>query len=272
MQSKELEDYANCCRTFAEKYEVSSLPAMREVERSVLGCDYGGTSWTTTDQAQQIIRLLKLGSGDHLLDIGAGSGWPGLYLASESGCEVTLLDMPVNALQKASERAEIDGIGERVGAVAASGAALPFANASFDFISHSDVMCCLPDKVEMLNECRRVATKGAQMLFSVIAIPEDLDKQDYERVITVGPPFVEAPGTYPEILDRTGWEIDDRFDVTDDHRSSLRKLVEACETSTELSDAIGSDVVRQTREHRLEQIALIDAGLMKRDVYVVSAI
>lgn len=28
-------------------YELSRLPAMRRVEESVLGCDYGGTSWTT---------------------------------------------------------------------------------------------------------------------------------------------------------------------------------------------------------------------------------
>lgn len=272
MQSGKLEDYVNCCQAFAEKYELSNLPAMREVERTVLGCDYGGTSWTTIAQAQQIIEVLKLAPGVHLLDVGAGSGWPGLFLANESGCDVTLLDMPVNALVKASARATNDGIANRVGTVAASGTALPFASDAFDYISHSDVLCCLPEKVEMLSECRRVSTSGGQMLFSVIALAENLDMKDYDRVIAAGPPFVEAPGTYAEIIARTGWEISDRFDVTDDHRESLRKLVEACKTNAAMSDAIGTDAVEQTSRHRREQIAVIDAGLMKRDVYVVRAV
>ena len=262
----------NCCQAFAEKYELSNLPAMHEVERTVLGCDYGGTSWTTLAQAQQIIGLLNLAPGDHLLDVGAGSGWPGLFLASESGCDVTLLDMPVNALVKACARATNDGIEQQVGAIAASGTALPFASDVFSYISHSDVLCCLPEKIEMLRECRRVSTSGGQMLFSVIALAENLDMKDYDRVIAVGPPFVETPGSYPEILDHTGWEISDRFDVTDDHLESLRKLVEACETNAAMSEAIGTDAVEHTSRHRREQIAVIDAGLMKRDVYVVRAV
>ncbi len=133
--------FDDCCLAFAASYEVSNLPAMREVERSVLGCDYGGTSWTTSAQAAQIVDLLELRPGLHVLDIGAGSGWPGLYLADTSGCDVTLLDLPVNALAKARDRAQSDGIEDRVITVAASGAALPFADSSFEAISNSDVLC-----------------------------------------------------------------------------------------------------------------------------------
>jgi hypothetical protein len=81
----------DCCRAFADSYEISSLPAMQAIERTVLGCDYGGTSWTTAEQVQLTVRKLRLGKGDHVLDIGAGSGWPGLFLATQSGCGVTLL-------------------------------------------------------------------------------------------------------------------------------------------------------------------------------------
>jgi hypothetical protein len=30
---------------FAEEYRLAQSPIMREVERAVLGCDYGATSW-----------------------------------------------------------------------------------------------------------------------------------------------------------------------------------------------------------------------------------
>ena len=86
---------------FAVTYERSRLPAVRELERNVLGCDYGGTSWTTRAQADHIAESLELRPGMQLLEVGAGSGWPGLLLGSMTGCNVTLLDMPLNALNKA---------------------------------------------------------------------------------------------------------------------------------------------------------------------------
>lgn len=271
MPAKNDMQYDDCCQAFAASYEVSNLPAMREVERKVLGCDYGGTSWTTTAQAAQITELLDLQPGLHVLDIGAGSGWPGLYLADTSGCDVTLLDLPANALAKARERARSDGIDDRVIAVVASGAALPFADSSFEAISHSDVLCCLPEKVEMLKECRRVASAGANMLFSVIAIAPQLGDDDRHRAIEAGPPFVDAPNGYAESLAECGWLVIERFDATSDHRNSLCELVKAFETSSALSETLGQDVVKDAREHRLDQIAVIDAGLLVREIFFATA-
>jgi ubiquinone/menaquinone biosynthesis C-methylase UbiE len=271
MQSRRLEDFADCCAAFADSYAVSNLAGMREVERSVLGCDYGGTSWTTRDQARQIIDLLALDSDAHLLDIGAGSGWPGLLLATESGCEVTLLDLPVTALRLAGARARSDRISERVHLVAGSGGALPIATGAFERISHSDVLCCLPDKVDVLGECRRVAVAGASMLFSVIAVADGISAEDARRVTAAGPPFVDAPASYTEMLVQTGWKVLRRIDATEDHIDSLQKLVTACENSEALLDALGADGVEQTRAHRLEQLEIIRAGLMVREIYLVSA-
>lgn len=257
----------DCCLVFAESYEVSNLPAMRAIERSVLGCDYGGTSWTTIDQAAQIIDLLDLQPGRHVLDIGAGSGWPGLYLADSSGCDVTLLDLPLNALGKARQRACDDGIESRVNAVVASGAAMPFKDACFDSVSHSDVLCCLPEKTGMLMECRRVAGNAAKMLFSVIAIPMDLSGEQRQRAIDSGPPFVAAENDYAEMLEECGWNLLQRIDATAEYRESLCTLVAALDNDEALSDALGSDAIRVARIHRQEQIAVIDAGYLVREIF-----
>src|SRR5215468_3403201 len=90
---------------FERTYALGRAAAVRALERCVLGCDYGGTSWTTREEADRMIGRLALRSGVRLLDVGAGSGWPGLYLARSSGCEVTLADMPLAGLRVASERA-----------------------------------------------------------------------------------------------------------------------------------------------------------------------
>ena len=75
---------------FERDYEIAQMPLMREIERRVRGSDYGATSWATREQGQESVRRLSLTHGLRLLDIGADSGWPLLFLATLSGCGLCL--------------------------------------------------------------------------------------------------------------------------------------------------------------------------------------
>ena len=110
-----------CCTT-AEKnqkkrfeviYERGQLPVIMDIERIVFGSDYGANSWTTAQQVEDLCKLLALDPGDSLLDIGSGTGWPGLYIADQSGCEITLVDIPLSALKIALDRALSDNLERR---------------------------------------------------------------------------------------------------------------------------------------------------------------
>jgi len=267
------QSYVDCDQhcDFAGSYERSQLPAIRELERNVLGCDYGGTSWTTRAQADHIAESLQLRPGMHLLEVGAGSGWPGLLLGSMTGCNVTLLDIPLNALYQAVERAAEDRISEQIRAIAGSGTALPFESACFDRLSHSDVLCCLPEKLEMLQECRRVATEGARMHFSVILPAQNISPSAYQEALDVGPPFVDAPDGYEPLLQESGWHIVNWIDVSSEYQQTLQKLVDSLTSNTpELQEAFGDEFVSQ-RHRREEQVALIGRGILQREVFVTSA-
>ncbi|NQU72558.1 MAG: class I SAM-dependent methyltransferase, partial [Rhodospirillales bacterium] len=132
---------------FSKRYEHVQSDLMQSIERSVCGCDYGATSWTTVDEARRIEKMLALKPGKRLLDVGSGSGWPGILLAKETGCDMVMSDLPLTGLQVAMARTDVDGIAEACHATVADGAALPFQSGSFDAIIHSDVLCCLPDKL-----------------------------------------------------------------------------------------------------------------------------
>ena len=67
-------------RRFEEAYDRSVSAVMQKIERRVCGCDYGGNSWTTREQADGLASLLDLGVGTQLVDLGSGTGWPSLYL------------------------------------------------------------------------------------------------------------------------------------------------------------------------------------------------
>jgi hypothetical protein len=63
----------SCC-DFAGSYDLSRLPEIKKLEQAALGCDYGGTSWTTRQQVDAILESLQLDSTKRLLDIGSGAG------------------------------------------------------------------------------------------------------------------------------------------------------------------------------------------------------
>ncbi len=209
-------------RRFGKDAEFARSIVMRDVERSVCGCDYGSTSWTTRWEAERIAQLLGLGPTVKLLDVGAGSGWPGLYLAHRTRCDVVLVDLPFASLRVALERAAADRLSERCGVVVADAAALPFTDASFHALSHSDVLCCAPDKLAILRGCRRVARTGATMVFTVIALTTPLTEVERGIAIECGPPFVDAPDDYAVLLDQSGWLLQERTDLTAAFLQSMR--------------------------------------------------
>lgn len=67
------------------------------------GCDYSTTGYTTRQEAHRMAMLLDLQSSDRLLDVGAGSGWPGLHFSQETGCDVVLVDLPIDRLSDERE-------------------------------------------------------------------------------------------------------------------------------------------------------------------------
>lgn len=128
-------------RHFTERYRIGPAEVSRQIELAVIGGDWGANGYTTMAQAGLLARKLGLRPGVRLLDLGAGRGWPGLYLAAATGCQAVLADVPIEGLRAAAARARRERLAGRAGQVAASARALPFAAAAFDAIVHTDVLC-----------------------------------------------------------------------------------------------------------------------------------
>jgi SAM-dependent methyltransferase len=257
---------------FARDYELGRAGVLRELECCVLGCDYGGTSWTTRAEASRIGELLELRSGDKLLDVGAGSGWPALFLAQATGCDATLVDLPLTGLRVAAERAVTDGLVQRCRVVVADGAALPFNDGSFDAVSHSDVLCCLPEKLATLQACRRVARAGAKMAFSVIAPASSLSASELEIAIASGPAFVDVSGGYDLMLRQSGWQPLTTFDVTAEFAERLRMSITGMSARAEaITDVVGASEFAERMKRRQDTLAAVDRTVLKREIFVALA-
>ena len=133
---------SNSLELFADWYRrKGQAGALRLIEREVFGTSVGVNSYTTVAQADALAGALRLGPGKRLLDIGAGSGWPGLYLAKKTGCEVVLTDLPPDAIRNAVAQASKQGVHGRSSFALASGTHLPFRPRTFDATAHTDVLC-----------------------------------------------------------------------------------------------------------------------------------
>ena len=134
-------DERSACALFSERYATPSAAVSHDIERRVIGAVWGVNGYTTLEQADEIGRLLHLGPGRRLLDVGTGRGWPGLHLAQTTGCTVVGTDMPIEGLEVAAERARSEGVDDRGVVVAAAGAHQPFRSSSFDGVVLTDVLC-----------------------------------------------------------------------------------------------------------------------------------
>jgi hypothetical protein len=126
---------------FADRYRQERVDIVREIEQRVIGGDWGANGYTTIAQADELAKRLLLHRGHLLLDLGAGRGWPGLYLAATTGCSVLLADLPLEALTVANDRIATEHLDARAWCVNASARDLPFPTAAFDAIVHTDVLC-----------------------------------------------------------------------------------------------------------------------------------
>ena len=89
---------------FRQRYSQPVSAAAAAVEREAIGGNFGASGYTTVAQAEALAKRLELSPGVRLLDIGAGRGWPGLYLAAASATSRSSLPPRVRRLSGSARR------------------------------------------------------------------------------------------------------------------------------------------------------------------------
>ena len=135
-----IEREAAALKRFGDRYETWGGEVSRLIDLETRGVDVGANGYTTMAQADELTDVLRLGPGVRLLDIGAGLGWPSLYLAEKTGCDAIVTDLPPATVRGAAQRADKPALSERCSFAVASADRLPFRTASFDAIVHADTL------------------------------------------------------------------------------------------------------------------------------------
>jgi ubiquinone/menaquinone biosynthesis C-methylase UbiE len=252
---------------FADRYGRAQTDATRAIERTVIGGDWGANGFTTIDEADELARSLRLRPGARLLDLGAGRGWPSLYLAARTGCAAVLLDPPIEGLVAAVARAEREDLADRAPAVVASARSLPLARASFDAVVHTDVLCCLRPKQAALRACWRVLRPGGRTAFCVIHLSPGLGARDRRRARRDGPMAVATTSTYPSMLASAGFVDVIATDRTEEFARVAAAWIEQRELHRDALEALlGKELLEQRQASATATLQAVRDGLLRRSM------
>lgn len=250
-------------------YAADGHPVAREVELRTLGSDYGANGYATVTEVDQLVDLLGLRPGRRLLDVGAGQGWPGLYLARRSGCAVVLTDVPFEGPAAAARRATSDGTSARAWSLMARGQSPPVRPGTVDAVVHTDVLCCLDPKLAVLRATRQALRPGGRTAFTVIFPAAGLASAQARRAVEAGPPQCRVGTSYPRLLRSAGYVEIEEHDLTPTYLATARRKLRVAEEFADgMADMLGRQEFDDMQAKRRLAIRAIEDGLLRRSRFV----
>jgi len=183
--------------------------AQAAVRAETYGEDIGQSSWMTADELRHFIDILEINDASKVLEVGSGSGGPALFLAKETGCKITGVDINefgiTNANAMARERG-LSGLAEFTAIDASQ--PLPFEDGTLDLVFSNDVMCHVPERQNVLNGWYRVLKDGGQMLFTdALVITGIVSNEEIAKRSSIGLYYYVPPGENEKMIANAGFEI-----------------------------------------------------------------
>jgi SAM-dependent methyltransferase len=181
--------------------------AYRQIRIETYGEDLGQTSWVTTEESNEIPRLLELEPDSSVLEIGCGSGRYALEIAKRTGCCIRGLDINASGVRTAQQLAQDAGLEPRVQFEVCDAAQnLPFAPASFDAVFSNDSVCHIPRRPELLAKIFHVLKPGGRLLFSdALVIGGLISHDEIAARSSIGYYVYGPPGENERLLQHAGF-------------------------------------------------------------------
>ena len=253
-------------------YEAAADELYARIRLEAFGEEIGQFSWLTADEYQRFFALLGIDPSSHVLEVASGSGGPALFMAQETGCRVTGLDIHEAGVDAANAKARDLGLADRASFVCADAQQrLPFDDGLFDALTCIDSFNHLYDREHVLGEWHRVLCPGARLLLTdPITVTGMLRREEMiSRSGSMGEFVFTPPGVDEQLLRNAGF-VDIRVeDVTESMDRVASRWRAARATHREALDGIEGEkedaafqsfldtVATLARERRLSRFAYL---------------
>lgn len=236
---------------------INSEAAKSERARAFGDDDIGQHSWTTPGELTNMISACGLNAQSVVLDVGCGAGGPALFVAQQTGCHVTGLDIDEQGIKRGIAQAANRGLSDRC-QFQVHNAACPFnfPDASFDLIFAIDSIFHIPHRENLLIEARRMLTRPGKLFFTDAGVVKgQISGEEFQLRSFNGAAFF-APIDYNKtILEKAGFELSSCEDLTENNEKIAQRRFEArAELREPLIDAEG-EVAFRGRQAYLRKVA-----------------
>ncbi len=162
------------------------------------------------------VSKMSLSKDSHVLDIGCGIGGAARFIAQQTGCRVTGIDLTPEFISTAEILTKQTGLKDKVTFKIASALAMPFESETFDAAVTFHVAMNIPDRAGLYGEIARVMKPGATLcLFDVmrkndeaIAFPVPWAQSEETSHLT-------TPDEMLTLLDDAGLKVEEVEDRTE---------------------------------------------------------
>ncbi len=138
----------------------------------------------------ELHKMCHLDRAQEVLEVGCGIGVGSAYIAKNYGCRVMAVDVSDDMLKWAQQRAEREGVVDRITFRKADIGALPFEDNRFDAVLVESVLAFVVDKREAIDELLRVTKPGGYAGLNEVywlEMPESMGEWDN---LSIGPAII----------------------------------------------------------------------------------
>jgi SAM-dependent methyltransferase len=153
----------------------------------------------------RIVRDVEL-RGKSVLELGSGAGGGTLVLAGKYGAKVVGLELEASLVEISNQLAEEAGLSDQLEFRCVEPGPLPVADASFDFLYTSGVICHIEDRLGLFKDILRVLKPGGSLLgydWFPTCLSDDIQAWLKAADLHL---FQDTPQNYARVMGEAGFE------------------------------------------------------------------
>jgi len=205
---------------------------------------------------------LGVAGGDHVLDVGCGTGAPTRRLAVNTGATATGITVSRWQVEQATRAAAEAGLADRVRFELADAAQLPFDAGTFDAAMIVEVLVHVADKRRVLAEVARVLRPGARLVIAEVVQTAPMRPELAARWTAMPMSEVPSLSEYVDMVDGAGFTVDEAGDHTSHIRRSFAALRQAVAAGgPKLASTYGPRVLKYGQQGVLDMQEVAEACL-----------